>query len=243
MRSTAGSTTRTGAAMRPEPGDRIRRFGPVQRAVHRATGWLMLVCLVTAACLYFDPLAQLVGRRHLVAAVHEWSGICLPAPFLLGLFSRSFRADLQRLNRFAVYDRQWLRAVRGRRHSPQARPAGKFNAGQKLFAGWIAGAVPVMMFTGLLMWFLGLLPFISRTSAIFVHDGLAWLITIVIIGHIRMAYRDPEARLGMRTGYVSTAWARRYHSRWMGPEREGPALARASDNEGDAPEVRYSRAR
>ncbi|MEV7991295.1 cytochrome b/b6 domain-containing protein [Streptomyces sp. NPDC086077] len=221
MRSTAGSTTPTGAAMRPEPADRVRRFGPVQRMVHRGTAWLMLLCLVTAACLYLGPLAQLVGRRHLVAAVHEWSGICLPVPFLLGLFSRSFRADLQRLNRFAVYDRQWLRAVRKRRTSPEARPAGKFNAGQKLFAGWIAGAVLVMMFTGLLMWFLGLLPFISRTSAIFVHDWLAWLITIVIIGHIRKAYQDPEARLGMRTGYVSTAWAKRHHSRWLRNEREG----------------------
>lgn len=175
----------------------------------------MLLCLVTAACLYLGPLAQLVGRRPLVAAVHEWSGLCLPLPLLLGLFSRDLRADLHRLNRFAVYDRRWLRAVRRRLTSPQARPAGKFNAGQKIYAGWIAGAVLVMMFTGLLMWFWGVLPFISRTSAVFVHDCLAWAITIVVAGHMRMAYRDPEARLGMRTGYVSAAWVERYHSRWL----------------------------
>jgi formate dehydrogenase subunit gamma len=183
--------------------------------VHRATGWLVLLVLATAACLYFAPLAQLVGRRDLVAAVHEWSGVCLPVPLLLGLFSREFRADLRRLNRFAVYDRQWLRAVRQRRKSPQARPAGKFNAGQKIYAGWIAGAVLVMMFTGLLMWFIGLLPSVSRTSAIFVHDILAWAIAVVLIGHLRKAYRDPEARLGMRTGYVSRSWAARHHSRWL----------------------------
>ncbi|MFD4612253.1 cytochrome b/b6 domain-containing protein [Streptomyces sp. NPDC058440] len=215
MRSTAGSTTPTEAVKRPERGERIRRFSPAERMVHRATGWLMLICLVTAACLYLGPLAQLVGRRPLVATVHEWSGICLPLPFLLGLFSRDFRADLRRLNRFAVYDRQWLRAARRRLTSPQARPAGKFNAGQKIYAGWIAGAVLVMMFTGLLMWFMGLLPFISRTSAIFIHDCLAWAITIVLIGHMRKAYQDAEARLGMRTGYVSRSWAQRHHSRWL----------------------------
>ncbi|MEV5777413.1 cytochrome b/b6 domain-containing protein [Streptomyces antimycoticus] len=216
MRSTAGSTAPTGTA--PDPSERVRRFSTAERMVHRATGLLMLVCLVSAACLYLGPLALLVGRRHLMVTVHEWSGISLPLPFLLGLLSPSFRADLRRLNRFAVYDRQWLRAVRRRRKSPEARPAGKFNAGQKLYAGWIAGAVLVMMFTGLLMWFMALLPFISRTSAIFVHDILAWAITIVVLGHMRKAFEDPEARLGMRTGYVSRSWAQRYYSRWLGEE-------------------------
>ncbi|MFD7283675.1 cytochrome b/b6 domain-containing protein [Streptomyces sp. NPDC059862] len=226
MRSTAGSTEPTGTVTRPEPEGRVRRFSTAERMVHRATGYLMLLCLVSAACLYLGPLAQLVGRRHLMVTVHEWSGISLPLPFLLGLFSPAFRADLRRLNRFAVYDRQWLRAVRRRRTSPEARPAGKFNAGQKLYAGWIAGAVLVMMFTGLLMWFMGLLPFISRTSAIFVHDILAWAITFVVLGHMRKAFEDPEARLGMRTGYVSRSWAQRYHSRWLREEHVGDGSER-----------------
>ncbi|MER5917621.1 cytochrome b/b6 domain-containing protein [Streptomyces sp. NPDC001982] len=221
MRSTAGSTTPTGTVTRPEPAGRVRRFTCAERMVHRATGWLMLLCLVTAACLYLGPLAQLVGRRHLMVTVHEWSGILLPLPLLLGLLSPAFRADLRRLNRFAVYDKRWLRSARRRLTSPDARPAGKFNAGQKIYAGWIAGAVLVMMFTGLLMWFMGLLPFISRTSAIFVHDCLAWAVTIVLIGHMRKAYQDPEARLGMRTGYVSRSWAARHHSRWLRDDHLG----------------------
>jgi formate dehydrogenase subunit gamma len=149
-----------------------------------------------------------------MAAVHRWSGVLLPVPLLLGLFSSALRADLHRLNRFASYDGQWLRAARRRIGSPAARPAGKINAGQKLYAGWIAGAVLVMMFTGLLMWFTGLLPLISRTSAIFVHDVLAWAIVFVLIGHVRRATRDPEALRGMRTGYVDRAWAARHHSKW-----------------------------
>jgi formate dehydrogenase subunit gamma len=197
--------------------------------VHQATGCLMLLCRITAGCLYLGPLAQLVGRRHLMVTVHEWSGITLPVPFLLGLLSPAFRADLRRLNRFAVYDRQWLRAVRRRRTSPEARAAGKFNAGQKLYAGWIAGAVLVMMFTGLLMRFMGLLPLVSRTSAIFVHDVLAWAITLVLLGHMRKAFEDPEARSGMRTGYVSLSWAQRYHSRWLREERVSDGAADAAD--------------
>lgn len=193
----------------------VRRFTTAERMIHRSTGTLMLLCVTTAAFLYLGPLAQLVGRRDIVATVHEWSGVLLPVPVLLGLFSPAFRADLRRLNRFAPYDRRWLHAVRRRVTAPSERPAGKFNAGQKLYAGWVAGAVLVMMFTGLLMWFIHLLPGISRTSAIFVHDVLAWCIAAVLVGHIRKAYQDPEARRGMRTGYVDRVWADRVHSQWL----------------------------
>jgi formate dehydrogenase subunit gamma len=212
----------TAAPARPERDGRVRRFGRVQRLVHRSTGWLMLLCLLTAACLYFGPLAQLVGRRRLVVVAHEWSGILLPVPALLGALSREFRSDLRRLNRFAPYDRQWLRAARRRLTSVRERPAGKFNAGQKLYAGWIAGAVLVMVVTGSLMWFPRLLPALSRTSAIFVHDFLAWAVAAVVAGHLRRALRDPEARLGMRTGFVSRSWAHRHHPHWLPEEDHGP---------------------
>ena len=214
MRSTAGSTVPTGMATGPDPTGRVRRFGTAPRLVHRATGWLMLLCLASAACLYVGPLAQLVGRRHLMVTVHEWSGISLPLPLLLGLLSADFRADLRRLNRFAVYDRQWLRAARRRRTSSAARPAGKFNAGQKIYAAWIAGATLVMLGTGLLMWFTHLTPIQWRTSATFVHDWLALTIGIVLAGHIGMALGDPEARRGLRTGEVSREWAESEHPLW-----------------------------
>ncbi|GBQ01885.1 formate dehydrogenase [Streptomyces spongiicola] len=181
---------------------------------------LMLLCVATAACLYVPALAGLVGRRHLVVTLHQWSGLLLPVPFLLGLASRPFRKDLRRLNRFGQHDRRWLRAALRRRHGPGERPAGKFNAGQKLYAAWIAGAVLVMLGTGLLMWFTGLAPLVWRNGATFVHDWLALAIGVVLIGHIRKAFADPEARRGMRHGTVERSWARREHPLWD-PDRDG----------------------
>ncbi len=204
----------------------VRRFGPAQRWVHRTTAALMGVCVATAACLYVPQLAQLVGRRALVVTVHEWSGLALPLPVLAGLASRAFRADLGRLNRFGPHDRTWLRAALRRDRRPSARPAGKFNAGQKLYAAWIAGATLVMLGTGLLMWFTRLTPLVWRTSATFVHDWLALTIGIVLAGHIGMALADPEARRGLRTGWVGKAWAEREHPLWRpGPpsHTDGPA--------------------
>jgi formate dehydrogenase subunit gamma len=113
-----------------------------------------------------------------------------------------------------VYDKTWLRSVRKGLTWPDTRPAGKFNAGQKICAGWIAGVVPILMFTGLLMWFTTVLPVMSRSSHIFVHDFPALAIGVVLIGHMGMACRDPEARRGMRTGCVRREWAKREHSKW-----------------------------
>jgi formate dehydrogenase subunit gamma len=197
---------------------RRRRFTRAERLLHRTTAALMLLCIVTAAVLYVPQLAELVGRRYLVVTVHQWAGLLLPVPFVLALASRAFRADLGRLNRFAPYDRAWLRAVRRREHGPSARPAGKFNAGQKIYAAWTAGAVLVMLGTGLLMWFTGLAPLVWRTSATFVHDWLSLAVGIAVAGHIAMALADPEARRGMRTGSVERRWAREHHPRWLEDE-------------------------
>ncbi|MFJ9177437.1 cytochrome b/b6 domain-containing protein [Streptomyces sp. NPDC102360] len=191
----------------------VRRFTRAERWVHRATAALMGVCVATAACLYVPQLAELVGRRALVVTLHEWSGLLLPVPFLAGLVSRAFRADLGRLNRFAPHDKVWLRAALYRR--PGHRPAGKFNAGQKLWAAWLAGAVLVMLGTGLLMWFTHLAPLTVRTGSTFVHDWLALALGIVLAGHIGMAVADPEARRGLRTGFVDRNWAAREHGEWL----------------------------
>ncbi|MFG2787610.1 cytochrome b/b6 domain-containing protein [Streptomyces sp. NPDC048419] len=192
----------------------IRRFGPAQRWVHRTTAALMGVCVVTAAFLYIPQFAELIGRRELVVRVHELAGLALPVPVLVGLFSRYFRADLGHLNRFGPHDRVWLRAALRRDKRRSSRPAAKFNAGQKIYAAWIAGASLVMLGTGLIMWFTHLTPIMWRTSATFVHDWLALTIGIVLAGHIGMAIGDPQARSGLRTGRVDREWAEREHPLW-----------------------------
>lgn len=193
---------------------RVRRFTRAEHWVHRVTAALMGVCVVTAACMYIPGLAVLVGRRELVTRIHEWAGVMLPVPVLAGLVSRAFRADLGHLNRWGPHDRVWLRAALRRDHRRSARPAGKFNAGQKTYAAWIAGATLVMLGTGVLMWFTHLTPLRWRTSATFVHDWLALTIGVVLAGHIGMALGDPEARRGLRTGLVSREWAEREHPLW-----------------------------
>ncbi len=191
--------------------DQLLRFVPQQRWVHRATGILMGICLATAAILYFGPLSVAIGRRALVARIHVYAGIALPIPFLLGYLDKAFRADVRVISRWLPVDRQWLRS--SDRRSGRL-PVGKFNAGQKLNASFVWGAILVMLATGLIMRYANAWPVVWRTGATFVHDWLAYAVAAVVLGHIWFAYRDPKARRGMRTGWVPLPWAIREHKAW-----------------------------
>jgi formate dehydrogenase subunit gamma len=196
----------------PGPPPRIVRFTRGERWIHRSLAVLMTICLITAAMLSTPALAELVGRRFIVSRIHIIAGLLLPMPVLLGaLFSSAFRADVGRLNRFVPRDWQWLRA-KDRRSGRLA--IGKFNAGQKLNASFVLGGILVMLATGFIMWRHDLWPVSVRTGATFVHDWLALAILIVVIGHLIMASRDPEARTGLREGDVDRYWAEREHGAW-----------------------------
>jgi formate dehydrogenase subunit gamma len=202
----------------------LDRFSPAERWVHRGTAALLGTCLVTAAFLYVGPLAVLVGRRPLVATVHVWSGYLLPVPLLLGLLSRAVRADLRVLNRWSPADWDWLRS-RDRR-SGRVR-VGKFNAGQKLNAAFIAGAILVMLGTGLVMAHPDPWPVALRTGATFVHDWLALAVLVVVLGHLAYALNDPVARAGLRHGRVPLWWAERDHRAWADEAEHPPARRQA----------------
>ena len=195
----------------------IKRFSTAERWAHRSIAILMIVLLITAALLYIPDFAAIVGNRQIVRVVHEAAGFALPIPLVLALFSRAFRDDTSRLNRFKPSDWQWLRS-RSRRLG--AIPVGKFNAGQKLNAAFSLGAIIVMFFTGSIMFFSSHFTDLLRTGATFVHDWLALAVFIVVVGHIYMAFNDTTARLGMRTGSVPLTWAVREHREWAMEESD-----------------------
>lgn len=179
--------------------------------MHWALAALVVVLLLTAAVLYNGSLSVLVGHRHVVELVHVYAGLLLPLPVLLGVLSRGFRADLGRLNRFLPADWSWLRS-RTRRDG--TLPVGKFNAGQKVNAALSGGSLVVLLGTGVLMHFTGLVRLPLRSGATFVHDWFALGLGLLVLGHLYFALKDPQALRGMRTGRVATSWAIREHPAW-----------------------------
>ena len=177
----------------------------------------MGTCLITAFALYYGPVSLAVGHRHTVELIHVWAGYALAAPLLLGLASSAYRADLEALNRFTREDWRWLRSKNRRDGSFEV---GKFNAGQKLNAALTAGSIVVLIGTGTLMFWTGLVRLPWRTGATFVHDWFALGLGLLVLGHMWFAIADPQAREGMRTGRVRRSWAKKEHPAWVAEEAE-----------------------
>jgi formate dehydrogenase subunit gamma len=203
----------------------VLRFDRVERSLHWVNAALFLVLMLTGAILYVGPLSAFVGRRTLVRDVHVYAGLALPVPFLVAVIGRHgarLRADLRALNRFAPGELHWFR----RRIRPRIR-LGKFNPGQKLNAAFIAAAGVIMLATGSIMKWFDPFPIDWRTGATFVHDWFAIGIWIVVIGHVVIALRDPDALGGMLTGSVSARWAARERPRWFEAETRADDGAKA----------------
>jgi formate dehydrogenase subunit gamma len=211
----------------------ILRFDRVERTVHWVNASLFLVLIATGAALYFTPLIALVGRRRLIEQIHLYVGLALPLPLLLGLagnWGRVLRRDVGRINRWSEEDVRWLRSLvdtaSGRRQASVRPRLGKFNPGQKLNAAFVAGGGLVMLGTGaLLRWYVPF-PLSWRAGATFVHNWLAVIFVILIIGHIALALADREALRSMLGGRVSRAWAARHAPAWL-DESEPPPSALA----------------
>jgi len=205
----------------------VLRFDRVERAVHWVNAALVLILIVTGAALYFTPLIALVGRRRLIEQVHLYAGLSLPLPLLLGVagsWGRGLRRDVSRINGWTEADLQWLRGLvdtaSGRRQAAPRPRLGKFNAGQKLNAAFVAGGGLVMLGTGALLHWYVPFPLSWRAGATFVHNWLAVTFVIVIVGHITLALADREALRAMLGGRVSRAWVARHAPAWLDESAE-----------------------
>ncbi len=222
MPASADRSQPSGKALTPL---RITRFDLVQRVAHWANAVLFGILMLTALPLYFSSVERLVGRHLLIAEIHLWAGVALPFPLVvsvLGPWGARMRRDIRRINRWTADEVRWL--WRLGRNAPQITD--KFNPAQKLNAIFVAGAIVVMLGTGLILKWSDVFPVNWREGATFVHEVLALAIFIVVIGHIGFALTHADALRSMLRGWVPEAWAKKHAPRWLREEREGVALRR-----------------
>lgn len=200
---------------------RIVRFDAVQRAAHWANAVLFGILMLTALPLYFSSVADEVGRRSLVEAIHVWAGVALPVPLLVALagpWGARFRQDVRRINVWSRDEVTWLKSL-GRR---APRVVDKFNPGQKLNAIFTGAAIVVMLATGSILKWFRFFPLSWRTGATFVHDVFAFAIFLVVTGHVLFALTHWESLRSMVKGWVSEEWARKRAPGWLAEVKAGP---------------------
>jgi formate dehydrogenase subunit gamma len=207
----------------------LLRFDRVQRTAHWVNAALFFILMFTAIPLYFGSFFGVVLPRHLIEQIHLWTGLSLALPVivsLVGPWGEAMRQDVRRINYWTRDELKWLRTL-GR----SSLEADKFNPGQKLNAIFVGASILVMLVTGSMLQWFRFFPVSFRSGATFVHDIFAWIIFIVVVGHIFMALTHREALRSIFKGWVSESWARRHAGGWLKEQRRHERLpGRAPNN-------------
>jgi formate dehydrogenase subunit gamma len=212
---------------------RIDRFTLTERLAHWLLAGAFFVMLGSGLALYLPSLSNIVARPT-AKAWHLWSaavlGIGLVALIALGNRRALGRTalDLERLDRD---DASWIVGAPGRFVTGEpAPPQGRFNAGQKLNAAITLGLMIVMAVTGLLLWYGEQDTAFRYAGTVYVHDWGAWLLIVLVAGHMYLAVLHPATRhalRGMTVGDVDRKWAAQHHSKWVASE---DALSASGDD-------------
>jgi len=192
--------------------EEIRRFSFVERAVHLFRLIAFIALAASGLILAFNLFLWqqlLFGSPQRLHAIHVVAGIVFIVTMSAGIvlwFRDAF---------FASYDRIWVRRLGGYLGYKGDVPAGRFNAGQKMFYWYTAFFGSVMGVTGLVLVFRSefSLPTICVTSTVHGMSGF-----FLIAGVVAHAYLGTVANPGtwrvLVDGTVTREWARHHHLNW-----------------------------
>jgi formate dehydrogenase subunit gamma len=196
---------------------RLLRFDRVQRAAHWVNATLFFILMFTAIPLYFGSFFGVVLPRHLIEQIHLWTGLSLALPIIISLvgpWGIAMRQDIRRFNYWTRDEIGWLLTF-----GKSKLEADKYNPGQKLNAIFVGASILVMLVTGSMLQWFRFFPVSFRSGATFAHDTFSWVIFIVVVGHVVMAFTHRDALRSIFSGWVSESWAKRHAGRWLKEER------------------------
>ena len=188
---------------------------------NRVNHWITAICfvlLVLSGLSMFHPmlffLSGLFGGGQWTRAVHPWIGVVLLVSYL-GLIVQFWRENL--VNRD---DAAWMKSIKGvlvndEEHVP---PVGRNNAGQKFVFWAMTLLLPVLFFSGLVIWevYFGEATSIPvQRTALLIHSLAAIAAILVWVIHVYAAIWVRNSVRAMTRGYVTPGWAWRHHRKWL----------------------------
>jgi len=199
------------------------------------------VLLMLSGLAMFHPmlffLSALFGGGQWTRAIHPWIGIVLLVSYA-GLVIQLWRDNLWDRDDIA-----WMRAfnrvlVNEEEDVPEV---GRYNAGQKFVFWAMALLVPVLFFTGIVIWEVYFSPYTTieqQRIALLIHSIVAIAAIIVWIIHVYAAIWVRGSVRAMTQGYVTPGWAWRHHRKWLRRLVATHSIGTRPRTDGDAPRVR-----
>lgn len=171
--------------------------------------WVVLIGFVV---LVLTGIAQIFpgNENSHLGEFHGWLGFIL---FLITIFTL---LGWLKEALFTSFDLKWLSKMGGYlSRDAKPLPAGRFNAGQKIYYWFILLLYIAFLVTAINMQ-QGLHSPEGRQELYWIlHGLLACLATILVIGHSYLSlFANPFTARVLRDGRVSKAYTDKYHSRW-----------------------------
>jgi formate dehydrogenase subunit gamma len=199
------------------PKEVIIRYNTARRVNH----WINAICfvlLMLSGLSMFHPmlffLSGLFGGGQWARAVHPWLG-CVMLLSYIGMIIQFWRGNL-----FDRSDAEWAKAIVPvlKNEEEAIPPVGRNNAGQKFVFWSMAFLIPVLFFTGMLIWevYFGEATSIPvQRAAVLIHSLAAITAILVWITHVYAGIWVRKSVRAMTQGYVTPGWVLRHHRKWL----------------------------
>ncbi len=209
----------------------IKATGPFERVVHWCVALsCLLLCITGMGMMYhsFNFVGTLMGGMANLKTVHNFGGLFFGVSlvFTIGMWWKeagvfSFPEDWQWITKAGGY--LW--------HVDDMPEVGKYNPGQKMFFLVVALFGAAMVASGLIIWF----PFsysVSLVRLMYVLHALGFVIIFAFFFvHLYLVtIGAPGSAPAMFTGWVTRAWVKKQHPKWLKEmEKDGTLVVYGDD--------------
>ena len=213
------------------PGE-IQRFSLSERWTHLVRMITFFILFFTGYIFFYNNVTMLrmfFGSQDTAVILHWVAGLIFVAASIvsLGLWYKDAK--------FVGYDQEWLKKHGGYIGGQTVEvPAGRLNAGQKIFF-WLTVVLSLIMgATGILLIFKTSLPLTLNCFLSTVHGFAAIIFVATIIAHAYLGtIANPGTWSAMVDGKVSRLWAKKHHSEWY---KEISAVEKPAEEPGNQEE-------
>jgi formate dehydrogenase subunit gamma len=201
-----------GADFTYEPAE-ILRFRLSERWTHLVRMTTFILLALTGYIFFYNNVTLLrlfFASPHSAVVFHWVVGLIFVAASIVSVILWAKDAN------FAGYDKEWLRKHGGYLGGKEIEvPAGRLNAGQKIFL-WLTAALSLIMgVTGVLLIFKDSLPLTFNCVTSTVHGLFAVIFLAAVIAHAYLGtIANPGTWRALIDGKVGRKWAKKHHSEW-----------------------------
>ena len=210
----------------------VKRFSLGERGLHlfRLISFLLLTGTGLIIAFAWSSWQELFFRSpHQMLWTHIIAGIVFIITTVIGI-AVWFKDAL-----FSTYDKEWVKRIGGYLGYKGEVPAGRFNAGQKMFYWYTAIFGLIMSVTGVILIFKNSFPLSVICIISTIHNLFGFIMIAGVLSHAYLGtIANPGTWRVLVDGYVTRIWAEHHHPLWFLQMKQQGRIHDEEEGETDA---------